>query len=72
MTKLQIIKEQLELLESAIEMINESLTGNVNLDDLDLDAGYIKERALRLHDIIKDSLEEDEDSVSRKMRWVRD
>ena len=72
MTKLQIIKEQLELLESAIEMINESLTGNVNLDDLDLDAGYIKERALALHDLIEYSLEEDEDSVSRKMRWVRD
>lgn len=61
------IKEKLKGLESAIEMINDTLDGKINLDDLDLDAGYIKQRALALHDTIRYALDEDEDG---QLKWA--
>lgn len=71
MSKLQEIKDQLKYLEVAIEMMNETLTDKVDLDDLYLDAGYIKERARTLYNLIDDSLEEDEEYVDRRMKLKR-
>lgn len=71
MTKLQKIKEQFKELKSYVAMMQESIEEK-NLDDLNLDARYVKDSARKMHDIIEDSIEEDDSYIDYRFRWKKD
>lgn len=71
MTKLQKIKEQFKELESFVAMMQESIEEQ-NLDDLNLDARYVKDSARKMHDIIEESIEEDVSYIDYRFRWKKD